>query len=296
MVYTLLNVVVIFTLLPLLGIIKSTELALHTALTHGAFSALLVFALMHDRAMKIIQTQRISQTEALLTKQALQSEKKIRETQDAFIGMLSHELKSPLGVIRLGLNNLQRKLDDSLREDVGLNLSRLNLAIDDMDSVIERCIEANRVEHGQIIVNRHRVCISALINSLIDLKEVQRERFVFLGQENTYFETDEQFIKIIISNFIENAIKYSAKGSQIQASCFSTDHYLEISFENMIDSARNIDPNQIFDKYYRDTESKRQRGSGLGLWLSKKLAELLGGDLVYSQQNKQVKFQLKLYK
>lgn len=296
LVYLLLNFVVLFTLLPLLGVIKSTELALHTSLTHGLFTGLLVFALMHDRSKKMLAKQRLDETEALLVKQKLISEQKIRETQDAFIGMLSHELKSPLGVIRLGLNNLHRKLDASLRDEVSLNLSRLNLAIDDMDSVIERCVEANRVEHGGIVVNKNRMSISALINSLINYSEERRERIIFLGQENTYFETDEQFIKIIISNFIENAMKYSVKDSKIKASCYSTDDYLEVTFENLIDPSRVIDSAQIFSKYYRDSESKRQRGSGLGLWLSRELAKLLGGDLVYSQVDNAVKFQLKLSK
>jgi signal transduction histidine kinase len=296
LVYVLLNFVVLFTLLPLLGVIKSTELALHTSLTHGLFTGLLVFVLMHDRSKKMLAKMQLSETEALLTKQKLLGEQKIRETQDAFIGMLSHELKSPLGVIRLGLNNLKRKLDGSLRDDISLNLSRLNLAIDDMDSVIERCVEANRVEHGQIVVNKNRVSVSALINALIDYSEDRKERIVFLGKENTYFETDEQFLKIIISNFIDNAIKYSVKDSKIQASCYSSDSYLEVTFENSIESSRVIDSSQVFSKYYRDSESKRQRGSGLGLWLSRELAKLLGGDLVYSHAGNSVKFQLKISK
>lgn len=296
LVYTLLNFVVIFTLLPLLGLVRSTELALHTSLTHGLFTGLLVFALMHDRSRKMLAKQRLGETEALLVKQKLIGEQKIRESQDAFIGMLSHELKSPLGVIRLGLNNLNRKLDDSLKDEISLNLSRLNLAIDDMDSVIERCVEANRVERGEIVINKNRVSISALMRILIDYSEERRDRIEFLGKENTYFDTDEQFIKIIITNFIDNAMKYSVKDSKIHASCYSTDDYLEVTFQNLIDPSRVIDPVQVFKKYYRDSESKRQRGSGLGLWLSRELAKLLGGDLVYSQTNNVVQFQLKISK
>ncbi len=86
------------------------------------------------------------------------------------------------------------------------------------------------------------------------------------------------------------------KDTQIHAACIATDDYLEITFENLIDPTRQIDSSQIFSKYYRDNESKRQRGSGLGLWLSRELAKLLDGDLVYSHTHNAVKFQLKISK
>jgi len=294
-IYGLLNLVVALTLLPLVGLVKSTDLALHTSLTHGFMTGILMFVLMRDRSNKLLQKQRALETEALLVKQTLLNEQQVRQAQDAFLGMLSHELKSPLGVVRFGINNLKRKISGSLQADIGDNFIRLNSAIEDMDAVIDRCVEANRVEYGDLIINQRRVCISALIQELIDAKSDNR-RLIFGGLDNTYFETDEQFIKIIVSNLLDNAIKYSKADTNTKIWCTSTDEYLEISFENFIDESRVIDPNQMFEKYYRDPESMRQRGTGLGLWLSKKLAGFLGGDLSFNQSGNIVKFMLVIRK
>jgi K+-sensing histidine kinase KdpD len=109
--------------------------------------------------------------------------------------------------------------------------------------------------------------------------------------------SDMQCIQIITNNLIDNALKHGDVQSQVQITLIqhaSQDHRagLLLSVINQPGPSGWPDADQLFIKYYRSSHAKRQSGTGLGLYLSYKLAARLGGELRYRPDSQHIRFEL----
>ena len=108
--------------------------------------------------------------------------------------------------------------------------------------------------------------------------------------------TDQDILRIIVSNILENAIKYSPKESQIYIETRTQDVNgapgVQIQFINDVGSMGAPDPAHVFKKYYRNSSATKISGSGLGLYLVYELIQLIGGLVSYQFQHQKVIFKL----
>jgi signal transduction histidine kinase len=108
--------------------------------------------------------------------------------------------------------------------------------------------------------------------------------------------TDQDILRIIVSNILENAIKYSPKESQIYIETRTEDVNgapgIHIQFINDVGAMGAPDPAYVFKKYYRNSSATKISGSGLGLYLVYELIQLIGGLVSYQFQHQKVIFKL----
>jgi K+-sensing histidine kinase KdpD len=108
--------------------------------------------------------------------------------------------------------------------------------------------------------------------------------------------TDPSLFQIVLTNLIDNALKYSPRGSSIDllASAQSRHGQAGVSFLviNPMGPAGAPDESKMFDKYYRAPRARNITGSGLGLYVAKSFAAKIGGDLHYQTANNQIRFEL----
>jgi signal transduction histidine kinase len=97
----------------------------------------------------------------------------------------------------------------------------------------------------------------------------------------------------MLSNLIENACKYAVKDSVIMVNVASVQEWISIQVTNET-SIGFPDENRLFERYYRSENAHRITGSGLGLVLIKKLANIFEGDVVYSHDDRHVTFTVKV--
>ena len=277
--YLMLSLVMFISQAIGIGIIPAVELGLNTALLHGLIAGVLIYFMMYDRAKRKELVIREQQERAIVITKELEAETTLREAQSAFIALLIHELKSPIAVVKLAIASMIRKLGDSV-ETVQSNLTRLETAADDMNVIIERCIEVQKVDTGSIPVYKKPVDIPKVIWTLVRAKD-RDSRIELPKQDSMVIQTDEDLVKVVLLNLVENALKYAVADSKIQITLWKEEKHLLISFQNQVDKLAMPVEDKVFQKFYRSEESKRHRGSGLGLWLSKEMAELIGGQLNY---------------
>lgn len=101
-------------------------------------------------------------------------------------------------------------------------------------------------------------------------------------------------MRVVLSNLIENALKYSSFKSPVNVTLDGGDQTLTIIVKNQIGGAGFPDPEKVFDKYYRASMARQQTGSGLGLYLVKAFVTLLGGNVRYEPRNEHIRFVVRL--
>jgi len=114
--------------------------------------------------------------------------------------------------------------------------------------------------------------------------------------ENTIVHTDQDILRIILSNLLENAVKYSPQESKIYIETstlkINVVSGVQIQFINDVGVMGAPDPEQVFKKYYRNSSATKISGSGLGLYLVFELMQLIDGLISYQPQHKKVIFKL----
>ena len=107
-------------------------------------------------------------------------------------------------------------------------------------------------------------------------------------------QTDLKLLKVLLSNLIDNAVKYGAQKQPIVIHVACVGESLVLEVINALGVVGMPDPGKVFEKYYRSEQSHGIIGSGLGLYLMKNIARLMGGDLHYQPIEGRVKFVLSI--
>ena len=262
--------------LPALGLWAGQELTLNAFLVHGLLTSLLLLALLMTRAKQYERNRLEARAQMNLMEQEVRLLSEKRQEQSQFMAMLVHELKTPLSVIRMVLGGLG--VEPALRQAA-------SRAVGSMSDVIERCRQAEMVGDLEIQAAKFEaINLKDLSLDLIEERELSRR--VRLEMTNPVSVTlDRTLVKVILSNLLDNANKYSPTGSLITLRLEANTHrdlqgaLLEVS--NLPNAGATPDPERVFDKYYRHASAQRDTGSGLGLFLVRELASRLGGWVRY---------------
>ena len=211
------------------------------------------------------------------------------EAKSRYLSGVSHELRTPLNTIYgyAQLMEVNNDLDDKNRKVASI-IKRSGQHLSD---VIEGLLDISKIEARKLEIHNDTVAIRKLITQLEDMFSNQaRARDIQFEIHNldtlpSYVNTDEKRLRQILLNLLSNAFKYTEKGSV----------ELNISYRNQVarfsvrDTGIGIDQDdqdRIFDPFERvqNTSSKTVSGTGLGLTISRLLAELMGGRITLSSE------------
>ena len=202
--------------------------------------------------------------------------------------MLSHELKTPLAVIRMSLGQGSEVIDQASR-------ARLVRAVADINAIIERCLQTDRLQHGRIELDKRPFNPGELLRQIIG-SSAQAQRVELHAPQLPDGVSDTQLLSVILSNLIDNALKYSAPQAMISVTAIAASRNeqagVHIKISNLPGSAGLPDAAQVFRKYYRSPGAHSKTGSGLGLHIAQGFSTMLGGELRYTPSDGAVKFVL----
>jgi len=212
------------------------------------------------------------------------TERKLDEQRkNDFIGMVSHELRSPLtsisGYIQM-LNIKAAKNNDDTILDIA---SKAKRQVQRMLTLISGFLDVARMGEGKIKLNLEKFDMAALVKEAEEesLATVTSHQVVFKPVIFTPVEADQDKIVQVLTNFINNAVKYSPKDSTIQVACITQNGmaYVSVSDEGMGIAPK--DQPHVFDRFYR-VESERMntvKGFGIGLYICKEIIARHGGTI-----------------
>lgn len=288
--YGLLGSSLVLAAMPSHGLAKAPELNLHMYLIHGLMTGVILLVLLQVRAIRVEHSRNLAHLRAHTAAQQVEVEKQKAQLQGRFMEMLAHELKTSLSVLHMVFG--APKPSPVMFEHGRRTVNNIN-------QLIERCLQAEKFEDDEIISHLERFSIDAVLDDVIS-KIPDPERIAVQKSPGMEVHSDWQIFKSVVSNLIDNALKYSAPGSIVQVRALQSERDgkagCEILVENEVaqgpGSAGFPDREELFKKYYRADSARKHSGSGLGLYLVANFMRLLGGEVRYEPLENSVRFSL----
>jgi len=217
----------------------------------------------------------------------LRSEMDLARKKTNFVANVSHELKTPLTSIRMFAEMLRERRQTN-RDTQKKYLDIMVSETERLTRLINNVLDFSRMEKGKKTYDKKIVDAASLCEELLESQRLRLEQNGFKVNfirtpGPVYMEGDEEAFKQAILNLLSNAEKYSQDKKQIDVEVSRTEDSV---FINVKDRGIGIEPEhfqKIFKEFFRADESlsAKVRGSGLGLTISKKIINDLGGDILY---------------
>lgn len=200
-----------------------------------------------------------------------------------FIGMVSHELKTPLTSLTAIIQVANTKLKSS--EDAFLvgAMEKAKLQVKRMSNMINGFLNISRLESAKLLIEKHEFNLNELIEDIVKETELVVSSHVIEFQSDNHImvDADQDKIGSVITNLISNAVKYSPKGKMIQIKSEITGNNAQVS---VIDEGMGLNPQdkaKVFDRYFRVESNHTQHisGFGIGLYLSAEIVHRHDGKI-----------------
>jgi len=208
------------------------------------------------------------------------TEQKLDELRkNDFIGMVSHELKTPLTAINGFVQVLQRKAKKDEDNYAIIALDKAHSQIRKMTTMINGFLNVSRLESGKLLIEKTNFSLSELLKETIEETYVsQSSHQIILNPTcEVNINADRNKIGNVISNLISNGLKYSDNGTSIEITCKLYDTEVEIQIKDEGIGIKPEDIDKLFERYYRVQGNHTISGFGIGLYLSAEIIERHGG-------------------
>ncbi|WP_348051998.1 ATP-binding protein [Mucilaginibacter sp.] len=200
-----------------------------------------------------------------------------------FIGMVSHELKTPLTSLTAIIQLANTKLKVSDDSFLASAMEKANTQVKKMTAMINGFLNISRLESSKIQIDRQEINLEHLLEETISEIEltVTSHEIHFEPCNPIMVSADHDKISSVISNLISNAVKYSPKGKEIEVKCLVVDNNAQVSVRDEGMGIKMADIDKLFERYYR-VESDHTRnisGFGIGLYLSAEIIQRHDGKI-----------------
>lgn len=284
--HVLLSAVVLGTMLPVLGLATAPASAVYYPLAYALLSGCVFLWLLQMRTHGMISRQAGMQAALQVVVQKMETEQAFRKDQQHLLAMLTHEIKTPLAAIAMLIANTKPAPDA---------IGQVQMALGEVNSIIDRCIQTGRMEDGSKTFSKTTFDIDAMLQQMTQSRP-HTTRIRYEGPGASLLHSDEQVVRMLLNNLLENASRYGAAGKAVRVHLRPCTERgtagVQILVENQPGSAGWPDPARVFEKYYRSPHAHRQSGSGLGLYLAAGFAQRLDGSIRYAPTLTTIGFEL----
>jgi K+-sensing histidine kinase KdpD len=202
------------------------------------------------------------------------------ELKSEFVSVVSHELKTPVALIKGYVSTLRRDDVEWDRDVMDNSLQVIEEEADRLTGLIENLLEASKIQAGGMQLKQSDISMVQLANQLAERFQVQTDKhriIVDMPKDFPILMADEIRIEQVLSNLISNAIKYAPGGEIVITGQVLTDQVVVCVKDEGLGIAPGDLPH-IFDRFYRAPETSRKtKGAGLGLYLARAIIEGHGG-------------------
>jgi PAS domain S-box-containing protein len=203
------------------------------------------------------------------------------EIKSTFISVISHELKTPVALIKGYVGTLRREDANWNREIVKDSLAVIEEEADRLTGLIENLLDASRLQAGGLSINPSDVALNDVADRVAKKLQTQssiHNIVVDFPDNFPIVSGDETRLEQVLSNLISNGIKYSPQGGEIRISGQVRPTQVIVCISDQGPGVAPEDIPHIFDRFYRSSIAKRTtKGAGLGLYLARAVIEAHGG-------------------
>lgn len=208
-------------------------------------------------------------------------ETELQREKKTLLLSLSHDIKTPLSAIKLYAKALSKGLYSEKEKQLEI-AENINLKADEIESYVSRIITASKENFLSMEVNGGEFYLSRLVT---DIENYYSEKLSLIKTDFEVGRYDDCLIKgdidrsiEVIQNIVENAVKYG-DGKSIYVDFGEEDNCILVSVKNSGSTLSSKELPHIFESFWRGSNSEKQGGSGLGLYICRQLMHKMGGEV-----------------
>ena len=242
----------------------------------------------------LVSQEELKRTQALLEQiinnlnAALKKEKELGALKTRFVSLASHEFRTPLTSILSSADLASQYTLSDQQDKREKHYQKIKSAVKTLTGILDDFMSLSRIDEGKVDAHYEDVNFKLLYLEVLEeinavLKPGQYIS-LHLSNDEIVFKTDKKLMKIILSNLLTNASKYSEEGAEIQCHGNKSTGFFEIK---IIDQGIGIPPEDmqhLFDRFFRASNVTHIKGTGLGLNITKRYVELMGGTIKFQSK------------
>lgn len=209
---------------------------------------------------------------------SINKEQKLQEQKRNFLLSVTHELKSPLASIKILLQTIQKR---DLNRAQTLNfIDKALLDIERLDDMVENMLLASKIDNRSYSFPKAQFNLSVLVDSIVNRLQITKcdcnQQIIDAEIEPKIEITGDKFaLTSVVTNLIENAIKYSNPCETVAVKLFSKEGRVHLQVADHGIGIADAEKNRIFDKFYRvgSEDTRNTKGTGLGLYIVKEVLD-----------------------
>lgn len=213
-------------------------------------------------------------------------ERKVERLKSEFVSLVTHEFRTPLtsikGYTEMMLDGDTGKLNQEQVEFLETVLRNAN----HLSELVEELLDVSRIESGAMRLDIEEVRIESVIKDIATRMRPQLENkdqnlLVDIPVDTPMVEGDSTRITQILMNLVSNAHKYTPSGGRIEISVQVSGDYLQVDVSDNGIGLSEDEQQKLFSKFFRaeNPETIKEGGTGLGLWITRSLVEMQGGEI-----------------
>lgn len=249
--------------------------------------------LTHFVGIQLDVTDRVHARESLerseqQMRMALEREAELNAIKSRFISMVSHEFRTPMTGIRSSASLLRKYGDKLGKEKIDRHLLNIETSLKRMNRLLDDVLFFSRSEADKVKVECREIIISDYIKNLLEgMENIYPDRIVHVKNllpDGASCFLDPHLLDNICHNLISNAFKYSAADSPVELIIGKNFDLLEITVTDMGIGIPMKDHEHLFEAFHRADNVGTRQGTGLGLNIALRAAELLGGTMTFTSE------------
>lgn len=205
--------------------------------------------------------------------------RKLIELKDEFISVASHELKTPITSLKLALQLLTRMKDNPSSVKMPQLIDQANISLNKVSILIADLLNVSKVNEGLLYLNKKWFTISKVVEDCCYHIRAAGDYTIHTdGDMELQVFADMDRIDQVITNFVNNAVKYAPGSKQVGVHIIKQGNDAKVSVSDTGPGISNEKLPRLFDRYYRANENSNQLpGLGLGLYISAEIISKHGG-------------------
>lgn len=248
-------------------------------------SSQVAVAFITDITAQKLNTEKLEHEVALRTEQLeklLDNERSLNDLKSKFIGIASHEFRTPLSTILSSTGLIERYIEKGDVEAQLKHITRIKSSVQNLNTILTDFLSLEKLDEGMVINQPQLTNIDHFLQEIIlemdhlkkEDQDIEYRSMIF----NKEVWIDQNLVKACMVNLISNAIKYSEKGKRI---------FIDLELNDMVtitvkDEGIGIpraDQEMLFSRFFRASNVGNKKGTGLGLNIVRKYVEIMGGSI-----------------
>jgi len=221
-------------------------------------------------------------------RKSFEKERELNELKSKFVSIASHEFRTPLSTVMSSASLIQQYKDKAEYEKIDKHVQRIKSSVNHLTLILNDFLSLGKLEEGKVDINTESIDIEFFMNEITEevkafLKEGQQIK-IGCDKNVKTIDSDSRILRNIMFNLISNASKYSDPNKYIFLSCFRKNNSIVFFVRDEGIGIPEEDHKHLFDRFFRASNAGNIQGTGLGLNIVKRYADLLNGSITFESE------------